>query len=546
MTPEDKEMTMTREKKAKVKSPADENEKVITGVFEGGGVRGIGLIGAAGVFLEKGYRFNRVAGNSAGSIVASLIASGYSANELRQIMMALDYSRFADKDWKDKLPFGMAYSLFAEKGIYEGKYLRDFIKEKLEKAPYPIRTFRDVKEKDGSYRLQMIAADISRAKLLVLPQDIADYGIDPDDLEVADAVRMSVSIPYFFEPVCLRHNDGTDCYIVDGGIVCNFPVWIYDDDIEAGNPPVGFCLVDDGETRPIHGVVSMFAAILETMLEARDKRYIADEKLTTVQIPTLGIQTCDFHLSRDRQEALYLAGRKAAVRYLDVMAAGAGSRSAASKKLQMRSPESRRLQSILKKPAKKQSIRKRTTPPKGIYDSLIQKDTADICPGIDWQLIKCQVNQESSFNPCAVSSCGAIGLLQLLPATAEELGFIKDELYVPERNLRAGITYLYRQYYRFPEIPNPVERVKFALASYNGGRGYINAALSLARKSSGPWREWNYTKAFLAHPGCRVNGKRPDYGQIIGYVDRIWRSYTALPARNEQVITAEKIKRPGR
>ena len=539
-------MTMIREKKTKVKSPAEENEKVITGIFEGGGVRGIGLIGTVGVFLEKGYRFNRVAGNSAGSIVASLIAGGYSANELRQIMMDLDYSRFADKDWKDKLPFGMTYSLFVEKGIYEGKYLRDFIKEKLAKAPHPIRTFRDVKEKDGSYRLQMIAADISRAKLLVLPQDIADYGIDPDDLEIADAVRMSVSIPYFFEPVQLRHVDGTECIIVDGGIVCNFPVWIYDDDIEAGNPPVGFCLVDDGETRPIHGVVSMFAAILETMLEARDKRYIADEKLTTVQIPTLGIQTCDFRLSRDRQEALYLAGRKAAVEYLDVMATGAGSRSAIRRKLQMRSPESRRLHSILGKPVKKQSIRKMAIAKTGVYDSLIQKVTAEIWPGIDWQLIKCQVNQESSFNPRAVSSCGAIGLMQLLPVTAQELGFTRDELYIPERNLRAGITYLYRQYYRFPEIPDPVERVKFALASYNGGRGYINAALSLARKSSGPWREWNYAKAFLAHPACNVNGRRPDYGQIIGYVDRIWTNYTASPARNELVIKKEDLKRPGR
>ncbi len=543
-------MTMIREKKAKVKSAAEENEKAITGVFEGGGVRGIGLIGAAGAFLEEGYRFNRVAGNSAGSIVASLIAGGYSATELRQIIMSLDYSKFADKDWKDKLPFGMAYSLLAEKGIYEGKYLRDFVKEKLLKAPHPIRTFRDVKEKDGSYRLQMIAADISRAKLLVLPQDIADYGIEPDDLEVADAVRMSVSIPYFFEPVCLRHIDGTDCYIVDGGIVCNFPVWIYDDDIEAGTPPVGFCLVDDGETRPIHGVVSMFAAILETMLEARDKRYIADEKLNTVQIPTLGIQTCDFHLSRDGQEALYLAGRKAAGKYLDVMAAGAGSRAAlsdlTSRKLQTRSLESRRLHGILKKPAKKQPVRKMAIAKTGIYDNLIQKVTAEIWPGIDWQLIKCQVGQESSFNPRAVSSCGAIGLLQLLPATAEELGFTKDELYIPERNLRAGITYLYRQYYRFPEIPDPAERIKFALASYNGGRGYINSALSLARKSSGPWREWNYTKVCLEHPACRVDGHHPDYGQIIGYVDRIWCSYTALPARNELVIKKEDLKRPGR
>ena len=159
---------------------------------------------------------------------------------------------------------------------------------------------------------------------------------------------------------------------------------------------------------------------------------------------------------------------------------------------------------------------------------------------------QCQVGQESSFNPRAVSSCGAIGLLQLLPATAEELGFTKDELYIPERNLRAGITYLYRQYYRFPEIPDPAERIKFALASYNGGRGYINSALSLARKSSGPWREWNYTKVCLEHPACRVDGHHPDYGQIIGYVDRIWCSYTALPARNELVIKKEDLKRPGR
>ena len=212
----------------------------------------------------------------------------------------------------------------------------------------------------------------------------------------------------------------------------------------------------------------------------------------------------------------------------------------------MRSLESRRLHGILRKPAKKQSIGKRPIAKTGVYDSLIQKVTTDIWPGIDWHLIACQVSQESSFNPHAVSSCGAIGLLQLLPATAEELGFTKDELYSPERNLRAGIIYLYRQYYRFPEIPNPVERIKFALASYNGGRGYINAALSLARKSSGPWREWNCAKAFLAYPACRVDGKRPDYGQIISYVDRIWSSYKALPARNELVIKKEDLKRPDR
>ena len=533
----------------KVKSSKGENKKVITGVFEGGGVRGIGLVGAACVFLEKGYRFDSVAGNSAGSIAAALVAGGYDAAGLKDIMMCLDYSRFMDKDWRDRLPFGMAYSLLAEEGIYEGKYLRDFVQEKLANAPHPIGTFRDVKEEDGSYRLQMIAADISRARLLVLPQDIADYGIDPDDLEVADAVRMSISIPYFFEPVRLMHNDGTESFIVDGGIVCNFPAWIYDDDIEKGNPPVGFCLVDDGETRPIHGVISMFAAIVETMLEARDKRYIADEHLSTVRIPTLGVQTCDFNLSKKRQEELYLAGRNAAAEYLDAMEAEEGSRMLRSRRsagrVRVNSPESLRLRGIIAKQTKKRSSDQKTVGTTGMFDNLIRCTVATIWPQLDWQLIRCQVRQESNFSPNAISSCGAIGLMQILPETARDLGFTREDLFIPEKNLRAGITYLYRQYYRLSEITNPVERIKFALASYNGGRGYINAALSLARKLRSR-RNWNYTNAFLAHPGCNVNGKRPDYGQIIGYVDRIWSSYTGLPTRNDRVITAESKKRAGR
>ena len=109
----------------------------------------------------------------------------------------------------------------------------------------------------------------------------------------------------------------------------------------------------------------------------------------------------------------------------------------------------------------------------------------------------------------------------------------------------AGITYL-PAVLPVPEIPDPVERVKFALASYNGGRGYINAALSLARRSSGPWREWNYAKAFLVHPGCRVDGKRPDHGQIIGYVDRIWTRYMTLPVREKILIETKNTKRPSR
>src|SRR3989442_5807942 len=92
-------------------------------VFEGGGVKGIGLVGAMAITEAKGYEFVNLAGTSAGAIVATLVAAGYRASELRQIMNGLDYSKFKDPGWVDRIPLlGKAISLAVEKGIYEGQY----------------------------------------------------------------------------------------------------------------------------------------------------------------------------------------------------------------------------------------------------------------------------------------------------------------------------------------------------------------------------------------------------------------------------------------
>ncbi len=162
------------------------------------------------------------------------------------------------------------------------------------------------------------------------------------------------------------------------------------------------------------------------------------------------------------------------------------------------------------------------------WDSLICYWAEKIWPGTDWRLIKCQVRHESAFNPKAISSCGAIGLMQIMPATGQYLGVSREKLFEPEANLKAGITYLKQQYDHFPEIPAREERLKFALASYNGGRGYINRAIALARKEDAPWQSWEGVKRQLASDDCTVGGKHPDYRQIIAYVDGIWDDYTHL------------------
>ncbi len=295
-------------------------------VFEGGGVKGIGLVGAVAVTEEKGYRFENVAGTSAGAIVAALIAAGYKAGKLKEIIEGLDYNDFKDKGMLDKIPIiGFALSLGFEKGIYEGDFFEKWLRELLLKASPPVRTFKDLRtgEQDPRYRykLQVIAADVTRGMMLVLPRDIEDYGIEPDDLDVALAVRMSMSIPFFFEPVILKDKHGLDCYIVDGGVLSNFPVWLFDD--KTADPPwptFGYKLVepDSGKPNRINGPITLFAALFNTMMDAHDARYIEDaDFVRTITIPTLGVRTTEFDLSRKRSDNLYQSGRGAAEKFFE-------------------------------------------------------------------------------------------------------------------------------------------------------------------------------------------------------------------------------------
>ncbi|MBC8507296.1 MAG: patatin-like phospholipase family protein [Anaerolineales bacterium] len=152
--------------------------------------------------------------------------------------------------------------------------------------------------------------------MLLLPRDIAYYGIQPEKLGVARAVRMSMSIPFFFEPVLLQDaSTGFSSYIVDGGVLSNYPVGIFDDNESTPWPTIGYKLVepDEGKPKKITGPISLFAALFTTMMEAHDTRYINDHNFArTIPIPTKGIQTADFDITRERSEELYHSGREAA------------------------------------------------------------------------------------------------------------------------------------------------------------------------------------------------------------------------------------------
>jgi NTE family protein len=307
-------------------------------VFEGGGVKGIGLVGALSVLEERGYVSQNLAGTSAGAIVATLLAAEYKADELHEIMKNLDFNSFMDKGWEDHIPgAGKPLSIILDQGIYEGNKFLEWIRGLLEAKG--VRTFRDLIHPEFKghpkygYKVQVIVSDLTSKRLLVLPMDADVLGVKPDELDVAQAVRMSMSIPVFFEPVRWKNPDtGEQHVIVDGGMLSNFPVWLFDSNEEPEWPTFGLRLAEPQKTNTlarelpvdtpshvgIRATISYLWSLVATMMAAHDRLYVDQaDYARTIPIPVSGVKATDFELSEDKAEELYGNGKVAAKRFLD-------------------------------------------------------------------------------------------------------------------------------------------------------------------------------------------------------------------------------------
>lgn len=284
--------------------------------FEGGGMRGIGIIGALTYMEAQGYQWQKVAGTSVGAVIASLIAAGYTAKEMRKILAEMDFRDFLDKNGLQRVPLlGKALGFLVEKGIYSGDYFEDWI-HKLLKAK-GIRKFKDVTS-SSECRLKIVASDITKRKILVLPDDLRNYGINPMKFSIAKAVRMSISIPFYFKPVEFIHGSGVS-YIVDGAVCCNYPINIFDVDETSHYPTIGFKFdsaemsnTKQGKKDPI----SFLFDIAGTMSAERNREWLKEKNLArTVLIPTVGVNPTDFNLSKSQSLKLFKSGYRSAAKF---------------------------------------------------------------------------------------------------------------------------------------------------------------------------------------------------------------------------------------
>ena len=289
---------------------------LIDGVFSGGGIKGFALIGAYEEIEKRGFSFARVAGTSAGSIIAALITAGYSSKQIFELLNDLDLKTFMDIR-KSPIPLSLARWLliYWKMGLYKGNNLEKWIEEKL--AQKGLKTFSDL----APQTLRVIASDLSNGRILVIPDDLPKYGISPGSFSIARAIRMSCSLPYFFEPVKLKTSTGTNI-VVDGGVLSNFPMWLFDqENTKKVRPVLGIKLSHQEQDNPINKVnnaIQLFEALFETMKDAHDSRYISRKhEKNIIFIPTEGVATTEFKLTQKKKNSLMEVGRESAKNFFE-------------------------------------------------------------------------------------------------------------------------------------------------------------------------------------------------------------------------------------
>lgn len=332
----------------------------------GGGVRGIGLVGAVEVLGQAGYAFPRAVGTSAGAVTAAFIAAlgqaGQPVARLGDLLAGFDYQRLAQPDLLGRVPLvGGALDVLAGRPLFRGTYLRSFVTERL--ADLGVRSFADLRLPAGGadeagaaglapsqrYRLAVTVTDLTNHREAVLPWDLPEYGVDPDGFSVADAVVASAAIPFVFPSVALEPGGGaptpragrsTPAVLVDGGVLDDVPIATLDASVPRPPPWPSFALVPGGTVpggtvpgaggglaggrvprsrrlSPV-GPLPEAVSLVETLLAGGESRPLAEPCTTarTVRIDASGVSPLDFGISPAQQRQLLDAGREAAGRFL--------------------------------------------------------------------------------------------------------------------------------------------------------------------------------------------------------------------------------------
>jgi NTE family protein len=289
-------------------------KKVSTLIFSGGGVKGLSYIG----FLKKFEELSKsgdieanvqtVAGVSCGALVATMYAIGYTATELEQY--------FLEKDLEPLRDVRLKY-FFTKWGFESGKKIIEMLEELLERKGFDKDiTFQALYERT-KIDLHIYACNLTRYKMISFRYS------DSPNLAVTKAVRMSFGIPFIFT---LQKYKGD--IIVDGGIMNNYPIDLYDqrDKDDGLDEVLGVKIIAQGECdhhevdERIERLDSYAYNVMSVVLIHKDKIISMSEryKRHTIHVDTKDITyIVKFNMSKEEKEKLFAYGYEAASKFFE-------------------------------------------------------------------------------------------------------------------------------------------------------------------------------------------------------------------------------------
>jgi len=277
------------------------NNQIENLVFKGGGVLGIAYAGAIEVLELKNILPNvkRVAGTSAGAITAALVSLRYTSAQITTIVNQTDFKSFEDGGL---LPD--ALHVLNKYGFYKGDAFLQWMKTQIKNTGLDENaTFKDFENK-GCRELHVFASDLNTKGLREFSTELTP------NVVVAEAVRASMSIPLFFEAWQFRNNNPDSHIYVDGGMLYNYPITIFDTEGDANPKTMGFFLSNLGKPAPPDNLttghfIEYVRNLVDGMLEAQVINFLhdPDEEKLSVIIDNLGISPTNFKLTDDQKNS---------------------------------------------------------------------------------------------------------------------------------------------------------------------------------------------------------------------------------------------------
>lgn len=274
-----------------------------TCIFGGGAIRGIAYIGAIKALTELNIKIDTLAGSSVGSVVAALLAVGYNAEEINDLLIHVNFELFRD----------IHFSLNKDFALSKGNIFTEWVRECIEKKFYGIHykkgenapvTFNDIDTK-----LVILTTDLNKFK----PYEFSTF--ETPDFEIAQAVRISCSMPGLMTPVEIENRK-----LVDGDLLKGVPLWKLSKNLNQNkNRVLEFRL--EGDNISVNGNTFDFLNSIYSCMTSISTDFIMDifgknDRYDYIKITTGDVIVIDFNIPQKTRTKLVEIGYNDSIKYL--------------------------------------------------------------------------------------------------------------------------------------------------------------------------------------------------------------------------------------